>query len=89
MSQLGMQMPGAQRTRTASMNVYTGLMLAAVVSLLAAVGLVFYAGMQVGPGEGPMAALKLHPPGQVQLRRFGSVRVYARESPESARLKEG
>jgi predicted ribosome quality control (RQC) complex YloA/Tae2 family protein len=29
------------------------------------------------------------PPGQVQLRRFGSVRVYARESPESARLKEG
>lgn len=67
MSQFGMQMPGAQRARGASMNIYTGLMLAAVVSLLAAVGFVVYAGMQIGPGEGPMAALKLHPEGRVQL----------------------
>lgn len=67
MSQLGMQMPGTYRARGASMNIYTGLMLAAVLSLVAAVGFVFYAGMQVGPGEGPMAAIKLHEPGKVTL----------------------
>lgn len=69
MSQFAMQMPGAQRARSAPLNVYTGLLLAAVMSLAAAVGFVVYAGMQVGPGEGPMAAVKLHPEGRVELSR--------------------
>lgn len=67
MSQFGMQMPGAQRKRNASPNVYAGLMLAAVVALGGAIGYAMLAGMKVGPGSGPMAALKLHPPGKVQL----------------------
>lgn len=63
MSQFGMQMPGSQKARGAQMNVYTGLILLAVVALAAAVGFGFLAGMKLGPGSGPMAALKLHPPG--------------------------
>lgn len=64
MSQLGMQMPGAQRTRSAGPNVYSGLLLGAVVCLMVAVGFLFYAGTMVGPGGGMMAALKIHPAGQ-------------------------
>lgn len=67
MSQFAMQMPGAQRARSAPLNIYTGLILVSVVCLLAAVGFVFYAGMQVGPGGGPMAALKLHEKGNIRL----------------------
>lgn len=63
MSQFAMQMPGAQRARSAPLNIYTGLMVAAVVSLIAAIGFVMYAGMQVGPDGGPMAAVKLHQSG--------------------------
>jgi hypothetical protein len=70
MSQFGMQMPGAQRTRGPAMNSYTGMMLIAVVCLGAAIGFAVYAGMKVGPGSGPMAALKLHPAqGKIQLAR--------------------
>lgn len=67
MSQLGMQMPGSQRRRRASPNVYAGLLLGAVVCLAAAVGFMVYAGMKVGPGGDIMGAFKLHPPGQVRL----------------------
>jgi hypothetical protein len=63
MSQYALQMPGAQKQRSAVPNIYAGLMLASVVSLLAAVGFVAYAGMQIGPEGGPMAAVKVHPPG--------------------------
>lgn len=69
MSQLGMQMPGASRARSASMNIYTALALVMVAALSAAVGFVFYAGTLVGPGEGPMAALKLHPEGRPNLSK--------------------
>lgn len=67
MSQFGMQMPGAKRPRTSSMNIYTGLMLVAVVCLLGAVIASFRAGQMVGPGGDFMAALKIHPQGQIQL----------------------
>ena len=70
MSQLGMQMPGAQRTRGPSMNTYTGLLLVAVVCLGAAVGFAVLAGMKVGPGGGAMAAVKIHPEkGKLQLAK--------------------
>jgi hypothetical protein len=55
-----MQMPGRNRLRAASPNVYTGLLLGAVASLATAVVFVALAGMKIGPGEGPMAALKVH-----------------------------
>lgn len=60
MSQLGMQMPGRRRTRPAAPNVYTGLLLAACAALFGAILLVALAGMNIGPGSGPMAAISLH-----------------------------
>lgn len=64
MSQMGMQLPGAQRKRAPSINVYTGLAMCAVASLAAAVVLVYLAAVKVGPDAGPLGALKLHPQGQ-------------------------
>ncbi|HMN39598.1 MAG TPA: hypothetical protein PKE29_02055 [Phycisphaerales bacterium] len=58
MSQYGMQMPAGQMQRGASMNVYTGLLFAAVVALLAATIFVFMQGQIIGP-EGN--ALAVHP----------------------------
>ncbi len=64
MSQLGMQMPGRKRTRPATVNVYTGMLLAAVGALVAAVVLVGSAAMKVGPGDGVMSAIEMHPANQ-------------------------
>lgn len=58
MSQLGMQLPGAQARRGASMNVYTGLMFVAVVCLIAAIVVVFRAGTMLAPEGQPW---KVHP----------------------------
>jgi hypothetical protein len=63
MSQMGMQLPGAQRKRAPAINVYTGLMFCAVVALAAAVALMFRASASIGPDEGLMGALKIHPKG--------------------------
>lgn len=49
MSQFGMQMPGGNLQRGPSMNVYTGLLAAAVVSLLAACVYVAIEGGKIGP----------------------------------------
>ena len=65
MSQMGMQMPGAQRARKASLNVYTGMSLVAMIALLVATVFVFNAASTVAPKEGPMGALKLHEPGKM------------------------
>lgn len=54
MSQFGMQMPGGRMKRTASMNVYTGLMFLAVMSLLAACGFMWFAGGKIGPDGNPL-----------------------------------
>lgn len=64
MSSLGMQMPGRQRTRPSTVNVYTGLLLAAVACLGGAIAFVFLAGMKVGPGSGVMSAVTIHPEGE-------------------------
>ncbi len=61
MSQFGMQMPGSSRRRRATPNVYSGMLLGAVVCLAAAVGFMLYAGMKVGPGGNIMGAFTLHP----------------------------
>ncbi len=49
MSQYGMQMPGGMQSRGPSMNVYTGLLLIAVVCMVAASIVVFTAGARVAP----------------------------------------
>lgn len=67
MSQMGMQLPGAQRKRSPSINVYTGMMLCAVAALAAATALMFLAASRIGPDEGPMGALKVHPKGSLKL----------------------
>lgn len=64
MAEMGMSMPGAQRSRSPALNVYTGLALIATVCLLTAVILVGRAGMMIGPGGGVMGALQVHPEGQ-------------------------
>lgn len=72
MSQMGMQLPGAQRKRSPSINVYTGLMMCAVVALGAATFVMFRSASLVGPDEGVMGALKIHPKGQpIKLKDMG------------------
>lgn len=58
--QLGMSMPGAQRGRRAQLNVYTGLMAAAVLALAAACVVVYMNGRIIGPGGDAMAPLSIH-----------------------------
>jgi len=69
MSQLGMQMPGAQRRRTSTTNIYTGLLLIAVLCLLAAVILVGYQANKVGPADAGeyVRAIQTHGEGSVRL----------------------
>lgn len=54
MSQFGMQMPGGQKARRATPDVYTALLFAAIVGLAVAVGLVWRAGAVVGPDGSPL-----------------------------------
>lgn len=53
MSQFGMQMPGGRLKRTASMNVYTGLLFLAVVALATACGFMWTAATKVGKDGSP------------------------------------
>jgi hypothetical protein len=50
MSQFGMQMPGGQIQRGASMNVYTGLFFLAVIALLAACVWMYMQVRLIAPG---------------------------------------
>ncbi|CAN5854741.1 hypothetical protein BH11PLA1_BH11PLA1_12650 [soil metagenome] len=54
MSQFGMQMPGGVHSRGPVMNVYTGLMLAAVIALAAACIVMYMQGVKIAPGGDPM-----------------------------------
>lgn len=69
MNQLGMQMPGSQRRRSASLNIYTGLLTVAVLCLLAAVLMVGYQANKIGPGDSGeyVRALQTHGDGQIRL----------------------
>lgn len=67
MSQLGMQLPGSQRGRKAQPNVYTGLLLFAVIALVFAVVLTFMNLRSVAPGEGPLDVLKFQDPDRITL----------------------
>jgi hypothetical protein len=60
MSQYGMQMPAGQAQRGPTMNIYTGLLFAAVVALLAASVFVYTQGKLIGPGGDPFSIHKLN-----------------------------
>jgi hypothetical protein len=49
MSQYGMQMPGGMQSRGPSMSVYTGLLLIAVVCMVAACAVAYTAAARVAP----------------------------------------
>ncbi len=65
MSQLGMQMPGGSR-RASSLNVYTGLLFLAVVSLATASVMVYFAAGKVGKGGDPFG---IQDPKKIELRK--------------------
>lgn len=64
MSQYGMQMPGGSASRSASMNIYTGLLFAAVVALIAACVWMYLQGAKIAPDGQPF---KMHGD-RIQLR---------------------
>lgn len=68
MSQFGMQMPGGRMKRTASMNIYTGLLFFAVVGLAVACGVMYLAAGKVGVNSDPFA---LQQSGQVKIATKG------------------
>jgi len=74
MSQMGMQMPGAQRGRKASLNIYTGLSMVAMLALLVATIFVFRAAQTVAPEDGIMGVLKFHEPGR-DIRNLPNARI--------------
>jgi len=47
---MGMNLPGASRRRSATMDIYTGLLFVAVVALIAACAVVFVNGSIIGKG---------------------------------------
>ena len=64
MSQFGMQMPGGRQKRTASMNIYTGLLFAALVALGVAAGFMWKAAEKVGSGG---SAFELQEPSSIKI----------------------
>jgi hypothetical protein len=66
MSELGMQLPGGQLHRGASMNVYTGLLLMAVAALAVAAVFVWVNASQVGKTGDPFG---LQTANQIQLKQ--------------------
>ena len=60
MSQYGMQMPAGQLQRGPTMNIYAGLLFAAVIALLAASAYVFVQGKAIGPGGNALAVHELN-----------------------------
>lgn len=65
MSQFGMQMPGARARRTATMNIYTGLLFLAVLGLAVACGFMYTAASKTSPDGNPFGSLQQ--PGSIRL----------------------
>ena len=64
MSQFGMQMPGGRMKRTASMNIYTGLLFCAVLALAVGCGFMWVAAKKVGGNGNPFEIQKA---GQIKI----------------------
>lgn len=71
MSQFGMNMPGGQMRRGASMNVYTGLLFLAVVALAAACVFMYGAAGRIGAGGDPFGMHTRPASGKSQIK-FGN-----------------
>lgn len=71
MSNVGMQLPGGQVQRGPSMNVYTGLLLLAVIALAAASIMVYMSAGKVGKDGNPFG---LQEPGRLTLKDAGGGR---------------
>lgn len=54
MTQMGMNMPGGIRRRGPEMNVYTGLLAFAVVTLAVACGIMWVQGSKIGGNGNPL-----------------------------------
>ncbi len=67
MSQFGMQMPGGRMKRTASMNIYTGLLFCAVLALAVACGFMWVAAKKVGVNGNPFEIQKIGPAGTIKI----------------------
>ncbi|MBX3387355.1 MAG: hypothetical protein KF768_12360 [Phycisphaeraceae bacterium] len=65
MNQYGMSMPGGQMQRTASMNVYTGLLALSVLALVAAVGYLYVQGSKIAPDGQPYKIQAMDDQGRV------------------------
>ncbi len=72
MSQYGMQMPGGMQSRGPSMNVYTGLLLIAVVCMVAASIVVFTAGARVAPEGNVFEVFKPDSSGKPPVIKFAN-----------------
>lgn len=64
MNQYGMSMPGGQMQRSASVNVYTGLLALSVLALVAACGFVYVQGAKLAPGGQPFKLQETDPDGK-------------------------
>jgi hypothetical protein len=71
MSQFGMQMPGGRLKRSASMNVYTGLLFCTVLALAVASGFMWMAASKVGVDNSPF---QLQQPGKIKLSSQAAAR---------------
>ena len=67
MSQFGMQMPGGRMKRSASMNIYTGLLFCAVMGLAVACGFMWVAAKKVGVNGNPFEIQKVGPAGSIKV----------------------
>ncbi|RMD65970.1 MAG: hypothetical protein D6824_01685 [Planctomycetota bacterium] len=66
MSQFSMQLPGASKPKP-PLNIYTGLLFLAVVTLALATAFVYQQATLVAPEQGAMGALSLQQEGSVRL----------------------
>ncbi|MGH7133340.1 MAG: hypothetical protein ACREJO_15510 [Phycisphaerales bacterium] len=71
MSQYGMQMPGGQMRRGASLNIYTGILFLAVVALGAACIFMYFAASKIGK-DGSAFGIQQAPKGGVSQVKFGN-----------------
>jgi hypothetical protein len=67
MGQMGMNLPGGVRRRSASMDIYTGLLFMAVVALAAACVVVFMQGSLIGKGGNAFGLQESPTPGKSKI----------------------
>lgn len=72
MGQMGMNLPGGMRKRSASMDMYTGLLFVAVVALAAACVVVYVNGSKIGKDGNAFGMQEASTKGTSSTLKFGS-----------------